>query len=309
MPPELDGHVPSGAQYGIACGDQRATIVEVGGGIREYFAGERAVLEPYPIEAICDGAHGAMLVPWPNRLADGQYSFDGVDYQVALTEPKKRNAIHGFLRWRSWQAAEHESDRVTMTAAIHPFPGYPFALEASVTYRLAADGLTVTTSATNAGPGPCPFACGQHPYLAPGEGLIDDCVLEAPGRTRILTDPERQLPTGSEGVDGTSFDFRRGRLLGDQAMDSPFTDLARDGEGRAWVRLRGSDDRRAELWVDEGYPIVELYTGDTLSSARRRRGLGCEPMTAPPNAFQTGEGLLRLETGQTATMSWGARLS
>lgn len=300
---------PSGEQFEISRGEQRATIVEVGGGIREYEVGGRAVLDPYPLGAICDGAHGAPLIPWPNRLADGRYSFDGVDYQVAQTEPTKRNAIHGFLRWRSWQATERAPERVVMGTTIHPLEGYPFALEVSLAYELGEAGLTVTTVATNVGEQACPFASGQHPYLSPGTGLIDDCSLQLDAGTRILTDAERQLPTGTEAVEGTAFDFRAGRQLGDQPLDFAFTDLGRDEAARAWVRLQAPDSSRAELWVDEHYPIVELYTGDTLSEARRRRGIGTEPMTAPPNAFQTGEGLLRLEPGQRARSQWGARLS
>jgi aldose 1-epimerase len=300
---------PSGDQYEIVHGEQRATIVEVGGGVREYEVGGRAVLDPYPLEAICDGAHGAPLIPWPNRLADGRYSFDGVDYQVALTEPTKGNAIHGFLRWRSWRVQEREPERVVMQTTIHPLEGYPFALDVSVAYELGEAGLTVTVAATNIGEQACPFASGQHPYLSPGSGLIDDCTVELDAQTRILTDAERQLPTGTEPVAGTPFDFRAGRQLGDLRVDFAFTDLARDEAGRAWVRLRAPDSTRAELWVDEHYPIVELYSGDTLSEPRRRRGIGTEPMTCPPNAFQTGEGLLRLEPGQTATSQWGARLS
>jgi aldose 1-epimerase len=304
----MAGLAPSGEQFEISYGEQRATIVEVGGGVREYAVDGRAVLDPYPLDAICDGAHGAPLIPWPNRLADGRYNFDGVDHQVAQTEPTKRNAIHGFLRWRSWRALERDPHRVVMGTTLHPFEGYPFALEVGVAYELGDGGLTVTTSATNVGEQVCPFASGQHPYLSPGSGLIDECSLELDAGTRILTDTERQLPTGTEAVVGTAFDFRSARPLGDQRLDFAFTDLGRDEAGRAWVSLAAPDSRRAELWVDRSYPIIELYTGDTLTEPRRRRGLGTEPMTCPPNAFQTGEGLVRLEPGETATSSWGARL-
>src|SRR5487761_1105578 len=119
---------PSGGQFEISSGRQRATIVEVGGGIREYVVDRRLVLDPYPLDAMCDGAHGMVLVPWPNRLADGRYRFDGVDYQVALTEPEKANAIHGFLRWRSWRAIEHTCSRIVMATRLHPMMGYPFSL-------------------------------------------------------------------------------------------------------------------------------------------------------------------------------------
>ncbi|MGH9302279.1 MAG: aldose 1-epimerase family protein, partial [Acidimicrobiales bacterium] len=68
---------PSGEQFEIRDGEQKATIVEVGGGIREYVVGERPVLDSYPLDVMCDGAHGSPLIPWPNRLADGAYRFDG----------------------------------------------------------------------------------------------------------------------------------------------------------------------------------------------------------------------------------------
>ena len=299
---------PSGEQFTISHGDHRATIVEVGGGVREYSVGSRDVLEPYPLEAMCDGAHGAVLVPWPNRLADGRYRFDGTEHQVPLNEPEKSNAIHGFLRWRSWNAAEHSASKVVMSTTLHPMSGYPFCLNVAVTYQLDDDGLTVTTTVVNKGASTLPYGCGQHPYLSPGNGLIDDCLLELAAGTRILTDNERQLPNGREAVTGTAYDFNTPRRIGDLELDYPFTDLSRDNQGRASVRLTGTDGCTIELWVDEHYPILELYSGDTLDADRQRRGLGAEPMTCPPNAFQSGDQLLRIEPGQSVTTNWGVRL-
>jgi aldose 1-epimerase len=300
---------PSGEQFEIVSGEQRATIVEVGGGIREYAVAGRPVLDPYPLEAICDGAHGAPLIPWPNRLADGRYRFDGVDHQVALTEPEKHNAIHGFLRWRSWRAVERAPDRVVMGTRLYPLDGYPFALDIRVAYELSDTGLTVSTTAVNIGERACPYAAGQHPYLSPGSGPIDDCTLEIPAGTRIVTDAERQLPTGREHVGGTQFDFRNARRLGEERLDFAFTDLTRDEDGHAVIRLSAPDGACAELWVYEHPPTAEIYTGDTLAPSRRRRGLGVEPMTCAPNAFQSGEGLVRLEPEQSLTTRWGARLA
>ncbi len=300
---------PSGRQLEIRHGAQRATIVEVGGGVREYMVGDRPVLDPYPADAMCDGAHGSPLIPWPNRLADGAYRFDGLEHQVALTEPGKHNAIHGFLRWRSWQAVEHEVSRVVMGTVIYPLMGYPFTLDVRVAYELGDDGLSVATTATNLGEDACPYGAGQHPYLSPGAGRIDDCTLVLDAATLILTDNERQLPKGRQPVEGTRYDFRAGRLLGDQKIDAPFTDLARDDLSRAWARLVAPDGTRVELWVDAHYPVIEIYTGDTLSPARKRLGMGTEPMTCPPNAFQSGEDLIRLEPGDAVTTTWGVRLT
>jgi aldose 1-epimerase len=300
---------PSGEQFAISAGDQRATIVELGGGLREYEVDGRPVIEPYPADAMRDGAHGAPLIPWPNRLGDGRYTFDGTDYQVPLSEPEKHNAIHGFLLWRSWDAIEREADRVVMAALLYPREGYPFTLYVRVAYQLGADGLTVTTTAENVGDRACPYGLGQHPYLSPGTGLIDDCRLQLAGRTRICTDAERQLPAGREPVRDTAYDFLVPRRLGRTRIDYAFTDLLRDDACRAWTRLWGPDGACAELWVDENYRFVETYTGDTLAPARARRGLGTEPMTCPPNAFATGEGVIRLEPGASLTTTWGVRLS
>jgi len=299
---------PSGRQFEISSGDQRATIVEVGGGIREYEVAGRQVLEPYPRERMCDGGHGAPLLPWPNRLRGGRYSFDGVDHRVELSEPARGNAIHGFMRWRSWSAAEQTPERVAMRATLHPMPGYPFALELSVAYELGDTGLAVSTTATNVGSSACPYGAGQHPYLSPGEGTVDECVLELPARTRILTDEASAIPSGSEPVDGTPFDFREARAIGATSVDAAFTDLEREDSGRAVTRLTGTDGGCVALWVDESHGFLQLFTGDSLAPARRRTGLAVEPMTCAANAFQSGDGLIRLEPGNSLTTRWGVSL-
>ena len=304
----MAGVPPSGEQYEIRCGDQRATVVEVGGAIREYYSGERAVLDPFPVDKMADGAHGNPLVPWPNRLADGKYSFDGQEFQVDLTEPDKRNAIHGFLRWRPWRAAERAESRVVMAARLHPLKGYPFMLDVSVAYELGDDGLVVTTTATNIGERACPYGSGQHPYLSPGDGKVDEATLQFSAATRIDTDDERQLPTEKVPTAGTEYDFSEPRRIGDFAMDYAFTDLGREADGRAYARLTGADGATAELWLDDSYGFLEVYTGDTLAPDRARRGLGCEPMTCAPNAFNSGDGLVRLEPGEAHQATWGARL-
>jgi aldose 1-epimerase len=299
---------PSGRQFQIRLGDQQATLVEVGGGIRTYTVGGRDVLHPYDESAMCDGAHGTPLVPWPNRIGDGNYTFNGVNQQLSLTEPDKHNAIHGLLRWRNWHAAEHRDDRIVMATRLAPSPGYPFSLDVSVEYLLTESGLVVSTTATNIGDTTCPYGTGHHPYLSPGRGLIDDCDLHLNAETRIVTDPERQLPTGTEPVAGSPYDFGRARKILGLEIDFAFTGLARDAEGRAWVRLIGPDGATAALWLDESYPIVELYTADTLAPPRRRTGLGTEPMTCPPDAFRSGTGVIRLDPGQAHSARWGAQL-
>jgi aldose 1-epimerase len=48
-----------------------------------------------------------------------------------------------------------------------------------------------------------------------------------------------------------------------------------------------------------------LFTGDPLAEPYRRSALAVEPMSCPPNAFNTGEGVVRLKPGASVTYTWG----
>lgn len=299
---------PSGAQFKISLGEQRATVVEVGGGLRRYQVGDRELLDGYSREQRCTGARGLPLIPWPNRIEDGRYVFNGIEYQVPLTEPASHNAIHGLLRWRNWTCRRHDADAVVMGIVLRPLMGYPFILDVNVEYQLSEDGLTVRTTATNLGDQTCPYGAGQHPYLGVGHGLVDACELELDAGRWLSTD-ERGLPTGHVNVDGSDYDFRDRRLIGAQDIDYTFTDLRRDANGMAWVRLTRSDDVGLALWADRGYPFIEIYTAHTQPQPHWRSGLGVEPMTCAPNAFRSGDGLIHLAPGESTIATWGLQMA
>jgi aldose 1-epimerase len=294
---------PSGEQFELSLGAQRAVVVEMGGGLRAYSVDGRDVLDGYAADAMCTSGRGQVLLPWPNRLEDGAYEFGGRHHQLALTEPTNGNAIHGLVRWASWRAAEREPRRVVMAHTLHPQPGYPFTLELAIEYALSDDGLRVTTTATNAGPDACPFGSGMHPYLTVGTSTIDPVVLRVPAHS-VLHSDERGLPTGSMPVGGTEYDFREPRAIGAMVLDNAFTDLERDDDGLARVELGAPDGAGLTLWVDGTYTHVMVFSGDPLPDVARQ-SLAVEPMTCPPNAFRTGDSLIRLEPGATHTSSWG----
>jgi aldose 1-epimerase len=297
---------PSGDQIGIALGDQRATVVEVGGGLRTYSVGGRDVLNGYGIDEMSSSGRGQVLIPWPNRLEDGSYEFEGTRHQLPIDDVPEQDAIHGLVRWVTWTAGEREPHRVVMEHMLHPRPGYPFSLALAIEYRLCEDGLVVMTTATNVGRVSSPFGSGAHPYLTLGSGIVDRLILSVPGRT-VLRSNERGIPIGSAAVEGTAVDFRRPRAIGTTKLDNAFTDLERDADGLARVQLRdphgGSE---LTLWVDESYPYLMVFTGDPLPDVARR-SLAVEPMTCPPNAFRSGTDLVRLEPGESFTGRWGVR--
>jgi aldose 1-epimerase len=294
---------PSGEQLELTLGDQRAVVVEVGGGLRAYSAGGRELLDGYGPHEMCTSGRGQVLVPWPNRIEDGAYEFDGQLHQLPLNEPEQRNAIHGLVRWSAWSIREREPSRVVLEHLLHPQPGYPFWLAVSIDYELSDRGLSITTTATNAGPHPCPYGYGCHPYVKLGTESVDSLVLTAPGRA-VLRSDDRGLPVGQTSVEGTEYDFTRPRAIGSTQLDHCFTELERD-QGVARVQLRAPDEKAGlTLWMDEAYGYLQLFTGDPLPDVDRR-SLAVEPMTCPPNAFRTGEAMIRLEAGASFTSTWG----
>jgi aldose 1-epimerase len=293
---------PSGEQFEIAFGDQTAVVTGVGGGLRTYSVGVRNVLYGYGVDEMATGGRGQVLIPWPNRLQDGKYEFGGRDRQLALTEPEHSNAIHGLVRWVSWTAREREPHRVVLEHVLHPQPGFPFMLELQIEYRLAADGLTVRTSATNTGAETCPFGCGAHPYLTVGTETIDDAVLRIPARTALSSD-ERGIPVGSLPVEGTALDFRERRTIGSTKLDHCFTDLERDGSRLVHAELHDGGRWDVTLWADESYPYVMVFTGDIPQIGRK--GLAVEPMSCPPDAFRSKDGVVVLEPDASWMGTWG----
>ena len=291
---------PSGEQVELAFADQRAVVVGLGGGLRSYSAGGRELLDGYGDDELCTSGRGQLLVPWPNRIEDGSYEFEGERQQLPLDEVASRNAIHGLVRWSVWTVAERAPDRVALEHVLYPRQGYPFALGLRVEYALSAEGLAVRLEATNVGAGPCPYGAGAHPYLAVGADGVDAVTLRVPARTVLRAD-ERSLPVGNAAVEWTELDFREPKLIGPTKLDHCYTDLERDEDGRARVRL---GEGLPALWADESYPYLMVFTGDGLPDVERR-SLAVEPMTCAPNAFRSGDGLIRLERGQTHTGSWG----
>jgi aldose 1-epimerase len=296
---------PSGEQYAICHAAQRVVVVQVGGGLRTYTVDGQDVLDGYALEQICSGGRGQLLAPWPNRVADGRWEHAGRPMQLALTEPEAGNAIHGLVRWANWALEDRAPDRVSLVHRLHPQPGWPASLDLRVEYRLTAGGLVVATEAVNVGPEPCPYGIGAHPYLTLGTPSIDSLLLELPARSRLRAD-DRGIPEEVLGVAGTRYDFTTARAIGADRLDTGFTDLRRDGDGLARARIATPDgSRRSTLWVDAAYTHLMVFTGDTLAPPARRLGVAIEPMSCPPNALATGEGLVWLAPGEAHRARWG----
>jgi aldose 1-epimerase len=301
-----DRVLPSGEQWAFRAGEYSGTVVSVGGGLRGLSYGGREVLVGYDKDESAHAGIGQHMFPWPNRIADGQYSFGGEERQLSLTEPTRQNAIHGLTRWSNWGRLDDGSDEAVVVVGyrLHGEPGYPHQLDLKVQYELDADaGLTVAATAENVGAGEAPYGFGTHPYLTVGR-KIDECELVFTAEKRLEVTEDRLLKLVD--VAGSDFDFRvpedfrgpeegverRPRVIGELLVDYAFTGLP-----DSWtVRLSDpASGHTAELTSDT--PWMQLYSGNAIG----RVGLAVEPMTCPPNAFVTGENLITLKPGESHT--------
>lgn len=294
-------------------------MVEVGGGIRSYQVDGEEILDGFSQDEVCPAGSGQILVPWPNRLGDGRFEWNGATYQTAITEVANNNAIHGLLRWVNWTLPEPETlhspwtpgtpaEHLSLAHRLHPQPGWPWALDLRVAYRLGVHGLEVRTWVTNLSGDACPIGLGWHPYVRASSGRVDDMTLKVRARTAYLTD-ERGLPTERISVEGTVLDFSEAKPIGNLVLDTPFTDLERGSDGRATVEMATGDGRAVTVWMSPQYSHLMLYTGDTIDDqARRRRALAVEPMTAAPDMLRNGDGRRVLDPGETFEAAWGIQV-
>lgn len=299
---------PSGRQYELRHGRQRAVVVEMGAGLRRYVTQHGDIVDGYGRDQECEGGRGQLLIPWPNRIAHGTYRFSGAEFRLPVNEPTTSSAIHGLTRAMPWRLVDASDDRVIQSLDLPPQDGYPFALGLLASYALGLSGLTVRISATNRGDRACPYGAGAHPYVCvTSNERIDEALLHVPAGATLTAD-DRGIPTGAEDpVDGTRFDFRHPRPIGSLTLDTAYTHLEPGADGITRIALTTPDGRRGvAVWMDSSHQFAMLYSGDTLSDVpRRRNGLAIEPMTCAPDAFNSGAGLVVLQPGEEHVSTWG----
>ena len=297
-------HPLTGREITLRHGPYAASVVTLGASLRTLERDGRPLVVPFATDAMRPVFRGALLAPWPNRVVDGRYTFDGKAQQMPLTEPDRGHALHGLLGWADWQLATVSEDAATLAAELAPSAGYPHRLVVECTYALADDGLTTTVTARSLW-GRAPYGVSAHPYLTAGGAPLADTVLTLPADQYIETSGERLLPAGERDVAAAPWpDFRVPTAIGSAEVDHAFTGLRRDAEGTARVRLEAPDGFATELSWGPGLDWVQIHTADRPEPELNRAGLAVEPMTCPPDAFSTGEGVVVLEPDRPHTASW-----
>lgn len=295
---------PTGEQWHLSSGPDELTVVEVGGGLRSWTRDGVDILAGYDADGPCTSGRGQQLIPWPNRIRDGRYSYAGVERQLPLTEVDLGNASHGLVRWAPWRLVERTDSSITVGHRLFPQPGWDWHLESTTMYAVSPDGLTVTARVTNVGEGTAPFGYGAHPYVAVGETPVGEVEVAIPAAAFVEVD-DRLIPTRATPVDGTAFDFRERKAMGGQRLDTAYRGLE-VVDGRWTVTVATPGRAVVDVWADAAsLPWVQVFSGKAEADQGGEHGIAVEPMTCPPDAFNSGDSLLELGAGEAWTGTWG----
>lgn len=291
---------PTGVQYPIAAGRYAAVITEVGAICRSLTVDGTEVLWTFGEDEAPRGSMGKQLLPWPNRVRDGRYTFAGQELQLDVTEVPRNTALHGLNSGRAWELLEHSENRVVQRHTLYPENGWTGILTAEITHELSEDGLRVTVRALNDGATALPYGYGVHPYFQFSN--TDDVVLSLPFEQELIVDPERLLPISVDTVTA-EHDFREPRPLGSTEFDTALT-----GPTEAdWTVSLTGDGRTVEVWADATCPWVQVYT-----TRPDRNAVAVEPMTCGPDCYNEGpthDSLVTLQPGEQHVATWGVRVS
>ena len=238
---------------------------------------------------------GDFLAPFPNRVCDGIYTFEGQTYQLYPNESARGHALHGFLMKKECELISQDEGEKSTVARFKTiftkgeFQGYPFDLEMILQFTLKESALDIKITAKNIGIGNAPYGIGWHPYLTANK-KINDCKLRIPAKKimEVRTDKEL-IPTGKliDNEFGSEL-----RTIGDTQLDTCFAELVDHA-----VRFEN-----IELFMDDTMQYFQSYTPD------ERMSIAVEPMSCAPDAFNNGLGLITLAPQQSIDHQFGIRL-
>lgn len=298
-------------EISLAFDNQHAVVSPWGAALRRYYlregdGTETDILWGYAGGSQKKGGQGDVLIPFPGRVADGRYVFDGRILQLERNDKEGPNAIHGFVRSLPWKTQHADSNCVSfevyLDAGSYGRRGYPFSLAVGVTYRLDGRGLACSFAVRNVGSQAAPVGVGFHPYFTVGSALIDEAEVKIPA-AGYLEFNERLAPTGVIlAAPGTEWDYRDYRRIGARRFNHCYVELERDADGTATASVRHVENGRTiDIAMDRSFSAVVLYSGDAIADAPRR-ALAVEPMTCATDAFNHPDwGLKRLLPNETFT--------
>ena len=247
------------------------------------------------------GFQSAKLSPFVCRIKNAAYRWRGQDYRIGKFLLQGA-AIHGLLYDQTFEVMEESAHADHAEVLLrHAYkgtdPGYPFPYDCHVRYRLEDDGtLSVTSAVHNRCDQPIPVADGWHPYFTLG-GRVDDLLLQI-GSSTLLEYDQDLIPTGRTTPDGS---WREPRRIGDVRLDHGYV-LDFTGPNPLCTLSNPSTGLSVSFHPEPSYPYLQLYIPD------HRRSIAIENLSAAPDAFNNGMGLVTLEPDHTRTFSTRYRI-
>lgn len=268
---------------------------------------DRSVLDGYEtpeeLEAN-DWSKNVVLYPFPNRLQDGKYEWQGKKYKFPINDKDTGNALHGLgmlepLRVENIEMTEHYAKITCIGQSEGENKAYPFAYTFSIAFKMKEPGyFTGEMSFTNNDKQPIPVGFGWHPYFKLTE-KVDDLELKIPESEAIELD-DKMIPTGKRKAFNNFDELAR---IGKTKLDTCFALQAE--AGREEVRLQ-NNTQQLYFWQEVGerkFNYLQLFIPP------ERQAIAIEPMTCNINAFNNEEGLIALEPGETASAQFGCSLN
>ncbi|WP_418969833.1 aldose 1-epimerase family protein [Alloscardovia omnicolens] len=317
----MTGNLPSraGNEYTIHAGGYTAVVTQQGAALESFTLDGKDIIVPFDPNHPVKACSGQILIPYPNRIEDGVYEFEGTEYSFPIDEHERHNSIHGLGYRYPWTLQSLSSNSVSLTWRTPNLPGYPFDLVVTVTYTLHEDdGLQMSIEAYNNGSTNAPWALATHPWFANGtdsdttaqmDADNGACRLTLPARTHVQVN-DRLLPTGLEPVDGTRYDLREGNPMGIQSFDDAWTDLDYAADGSVQAIFTRPDGIEVTITGDETITSFQVCNGFGWEASHKPAGVAIEPQTAYANAFKTGKDVIVIEPGRSSrtTISYAARV-
>jgi aldose 1-epimerase len=245
---------------------------------------------------------GIKMLPFPNRIKQGKYSFEGQDYKLTINKPNEQNAIHGLLTKALFDVAfidcnEHRALTTLKYEYNQESNGYPFNFLVELTYILSGDGIQIETIIKNTGNQNMPIGDGWHPYFCINKQDLNKMYLQIPSK-KYLEVNENMIPTGEMIKDKT---FKKLSLIGDTTLDHCFI-LETIEENAETILVDLESQTKLVVWQSTGegkYNYLQLYTPN------ERNSIAMEPMTCAPDAFNNKMGLTILKPSETLALSFG----
>ncbi len=247
---------------------------------------------------------GAKLVPFPNRIRDGRYSFNRKSYKLPINFQSQKHAIHGLLYNQKFTVKDRTVSKKSSSILLEHLSlgrtdGYPFKFKVHIKYTLSSDGFESNTVIKNEHSAKIPIGDGWHPYFRL-KGSLADMLLRIPSTRQIEVD-SRTIPTGEI----RPFEkFSSLSKIADEEIDSGFQLRKRNGLAETEL-VDQEHDLKLTVWQETGemkYNYVQIFIPPS------RKSIAIEPMTCNINAFNNGEGLIILNPKSTFNATYGVRL-